>query len=50
MKLKMKLKWNVDLVPRIKICKSRPVSAQKEAELEKQDPVHWELYQRDEMP
>lgn len=38
MKLKLKLKWNVDLVPRIKNCKPRPVSEQKEAKLGKQDP------------
>lgn len=43
MKLKLKLKWNVDLVLGVKICKPRPVSAEKEAELGKRVPVHWEV-------
>lgn len=50
MKLKLKLKWNVDLLPGIKICKPRPVSAQKQAELGKQVSVHGEIYQSGKTP
>lgn len=44
MKRKLKLKWHVDLLPGIKICKPSPVSVQKQAELGKQVPLHVEIF------
>ena len=47
-KLKVKLKWTVDLVLGVKICKPRPTSAQKEAKLGKSVLVHWQVSSSDQ--
>lgn len=39
MKLKLQLKWNVDLLQGIKVCTPRPVCAGKQAELGKHVPA-----------
>lgn len=39
MKQKVRLKWNVDFLPGIKVCTPRPVCAGKQAELGKHVPA-----------